>query len=360
MKKIAVIASLILGLNAETEVKSFQKTLNTKTLTSSFSNATSSDISHEALIDIIDSYRKSELKDIESKLQTLLLNREYWLSVLRDQNITYGYYENKEYIFVADKSIPNLLLFHFKKGKLEQLGGSHSLVGSGKGDKKISGDLTTPIGVYDLQNKLTKLNQYYGTMAFVTSYPNAYDKSLKKTGYGIWIHGMPLNGNRDELNTKGCIAIENDIISNYDKKIKFDSTVLITYEKQYLTPTKEDIANLLTQLYLWKDTWEKGDFDNYISFYNSNFKKTNGTNYSSYKAYKSRIFAKNEDKKIRLSGIDIIPYPNENGDRLFRITFNQEYVALNKKGKISYQSNSQKELYVILLEDGNMSILLEE
>ena len=318
------------------------------------------DISHRALIDIIDSYRKSELQEVENKLQTLLLNKDYWLSVLRDQDISYGYYEGKEYIFVSDKSIPNLKLFRFNKGVLEELGQSNALVGSGKGNKKVSGDLTTPIGVYDLQNKLTKLDQYYGAMAFVTSYPNAYDKSLKKTGYGIWIHGMPLNGNRDELNTKGCIAIENDTISTYDKQIKFGNTILITYEKHYFAPSKEDIANLLAQVYLWKDAWEKGDFDNYIAFYDPKFKRANGMGYEAYKKYKSRIFAKNEKKSIKLSLIDVVPYPNEEGKRLFRITFNQNYKAFNQKQKLSYHSDSRKELYVLLLEDGSMSILLEE
>lgn len=335
MKKVALIASMLLIGYSE-------------------------DISHRALIDIIDSYRKSELQEVENKLQTLLLNKDYWLSVLRDQDISYGYYEGKEYIFISNKAIPDLKLFRFNKGSLEELGQSSALVGSGKGDKKVSGDLTTPIGVYDLQNKLTKLDQYYGAMAFVTSYPNAYDKSLKRTGYGIWIHGMPLNGNRDELNTKGCIAIENNIIKAYDKQIKFSNTILITYEGNYVQPSKEDIANLLAQLYLWKDTWEKGDFDNYIAFYNSQFKRTNGMNYANYKKYKSRIFAKNEAKKIKLSLIDITPYPNKEGKRLFRIAFNQEYSAFDQKKKLSYHSDSRKELYVLLLEDGSMSILLEE
>lgn len=318
------------------------------------------DISHQALIDIIDSYRKTELKEVESKIQTLLLNKDYWLSVLQRQDTQYGYYENMEFIFVSNKSAPDLTLYQFDRGELKQIGYSSALVGSGKGDKKIMGDLTTPIGVYDLKNKLTKLDQYYGAMAFVTSYPNAYDKSLQRTGYGIWIHGMPLDGNRDEKNTKGCIAIENEIIIKYDKRIRFDNTILLTYESVYTPPTKEEIANILAQLYLWKDTWEKGDFDNYIAFYDADFKKPNKTDYKQYRQYKQRIFAKNERKKIKFSQIDIVPYPNEEGKKLFRITFNQDYTAFNKKNKISYRSKSKKELYVRLTEEGNMSILLEE
>lgn len=335
LKKIILIASAFLAIQAE-------------------------DLPHQALIDIIDSYRKSELKEVENKIQTLLVNKDYWLSVLHNQDVSYGYYENKEYIFVSNKNVPDLRLYRFDKGALNEVGRSSALVGSGKGDKKISGDLTTPIGVYDLKNKLTKLDQYYGSMAFVTSYPNAYDKSLKRTGYGIWIHGMPLNGNREEANTKGCIAIENEIIVSYDKQIKFGNTILLTYEGDYLPATRDEIANILAQVYLWKDAWEKGDFDNYIAFYSSEFKKSNGTNYEDYRKHKNRIFSKNEDKKIRISQIDITPYPNEENKRLFRIAFHQEYTAFNKNKEISYRSNGKKELYVRLLEDGNFSILLEE
>lgn len=335
LKKIALIASVFLSIQAE-------------------------DLSHQALIDIIDSYRKSELKEVENKIQTLLVNKDYWLSVLRDQDVAYGYYENKEYIFVSNKDIPDLRLYRFDKGVLSEIGKSDALVGSGKGDKKISGDLTTPIGVYDLKNKLTKLDQYYGAMAFVTSYPNAYDRSLKRTGYGIWIHGMPLNGNREEINTKGCIAIENEIIISYDKQIKFGNTILLTYEGNYIPASKDEVANILSQIYLWKDAWEKGDFDNYIAFYSSEFKKPNGVNYEAYRKYKSRIFSKNEDKQIKISQIDVTPYPNEEAKRLFRVSFHQEYTAFNKNKEVSYRSNGKKELYLQLLEDGSISILLEE
>lgn len=335
MKKVALVVFAFLSIQAE-------------------------DLPSQALIDIIDSYRKAELKEVEDKIQTLLVNKDYWLSVLRDQDVSFGYYENKEYIFVSDKNIPDLRLYRFDRGNLREIGKSNALVGSGLGDKKISGDLTTPIGVYDLKNKLTKLDQYYGSMAFVTSYPNAYDKSLKRTGYGIWIHGMPLNGNREEANTKGCIAIENETIIAYDKQIRFSNTILLAYEGKYVPATKEEVANILSQVYLWQDAWEKGDFDNYIAFYSPEFKKPNGVNYEGYRKYKSRIFSKDEDKKIKISQIDVTPYPNEEDKRLFRITFHQEYTAFNKNREISYRSNGKKELYIRLLEDGNISILLEE
>lgn len=317
------------------------------------------DFADEALEQIVKQYRQSGLQQVENSIQTLLSQKEYWLLALKNQDVSYGYYENSRFLFVSNKNIPNLTLYKINDGKLTEIGSTNALVGSGKGNKKVSGDLTTPIGVYNLLNKLTKLDQYYGPMAFVTSYPNAYDKSLRKTGYGIWIHGMPLNGNRDELNTKGCIAIENDVITKYDKQIKYSDTLLITYENHFIPATKDEIASILAGLFAWKEAWQKGDFQAYISYYNLGFRKSNGVKYEKYKAYKQRIFAKKEIKQINLSKIDISPYPNEEGKKLFRVSFNQEYAAFNGE-KLTYRSNDRKELYVLLDAQNNFSILLEE
>lgn len=317
------------------------------------------DFADKALNNIVSNYRQGGWQQVEQKIQNILTDKQYWLLALQNQDIRYGYYEKTRYLFISDKNIPNLTLYKIDNGQLIRLGNTAAIVGSGKGNKKISGDLTTPIGVYDLLNKLTKLDQYYGPMAFVTSYPNVYDKSLKRTGYGIWIHGMPLNGNRDELNTKGCIAIENDIITQYDKQIKYNNTLLIIYEGNYIPPTKDEMASVLSGLFQWKEAWQKGDFESYISFYSENFKKSNGINFKKYKQYKEKIFAKKEIKQINLSKIDIAPYPNEEGKKLFRITFEQDYSAFNGK-KLTYRSSGKKELYVLLKEDGKISILLEE
>lgn len=316
------------------------------------------ELSNQVLIKIIDDYRKSDLQNVESKIQALLDNEDFWYSILKYQDTQYGYYENTNYLFVANKQIPSLSLYQIKNGKLISVGKSDAIVGSGKGDKKVSGDLTTPIGVYELKNKLTKLDQYYGPMAFVTSYPNAYDRSLKRTGYGIWIHGMPLDGNRDEKNTKGCIAIENDEIGKYDKLIKYHNTLLLTYDGNYNEPTKEELAIILAQLHQWKDAWEKGDFNPYFAFYSQDFKKPDGTGYQAYKKYKQKIFGKNEVKQIRISKFDITPYPNEENKKIFRVTFNQDYSAFDGK-RLTYKSNDRKELYLTIV-DGKIKILLEE
>lgn len=310
------------------------------------------------MVELIDEYKKNGIDSIESKLQNYLTDKEYWLSSVTKNANEYGYFEDISYIFVSNKSAPSLTLYKHESGKLTQLGTSSALVAKGKGNKKKEGDLTTPIGSYDLNARLTGLDQYYGPLAFSTSYPNVYDQSLKKTGGGIWIHGLPLNGNREELNTRGCIAIDNNILKQYDKLIDFQKTLLITYENDFHKASADELATILSSLYKWRSAWQKNDIKTYLSFYDeSDFFRPDGMSFKAFKAQKSAVFSKNETKYINLSKINVSIYPNEQNRNMYRISFNQDYKAF-LNGKSSYNSNHRKDMYVVL-DKGSMKILSE-
>lgn len=309
-------------------------------------------------IDIVQTYRTKGIEATKSMLENYLIQKDFWLGVLQNKDTDYGYYESIDFIFVADKSIPELSLYENKNGNLQKVNQTSVLVGSGKGNKKVEGDLTTPIGVYDITARLSGLNQYYGPLALVTSYPNTYDKVRKKTGYGIWIHGLPLNGNRQEQNTKGCIAVENNTLNQYDKIIGKKKAVLISYEGTFKPATKEELATILSDLYQWRDSWIKNDLQDYLSFYSDSFIRYDGMKINAFKDYKKRVFDKKEEKNILISNIDISPYPNVEGKNIFKISFSQDYSAF-KNSKPTYTSNSTKELY-IELNNGKMSILTEK
>ena len=155
------------------------------------------------MVNLVNEYKKNGIDAVESILEKYLSSKEYWAEYLKGNVTEYGYFEDMQFLFISNKSAPSLTLYELKDSTLKQLGTTGALVAKGKGNKKKEGDLTTPIGSYDLNARLTGLDQYYGPLAFSTSYPNVYDKSLKKTGGGIWIHGLPLNGDREELKTRG-------------------------------------------------------------------------------------------------------------------------------------------------------------
>lgn len=298
-------------------------------------------------------YNEGGIKALERKIESVIQSPAYWEDALKSQDTRFGYYEDLQYLFIATKNKPTLKLYSLENKQWNERLNVNSLVGSKGGHKEKEGDLATPIGVYTLNARLTNLDQYYGPLAFSTSYPNLFDRLQKRTGGGIWIHGMPLNGNREELNTRGCIAIENDILSSADKIINYRDSLLITYNNNIKEVSKSDLSVLLANLYAWKESWKTNDVKKYLGFYSPNFVRFDGMKFNDFTQNKQRIFDKKESKQIVFSKINITPYPNEENRNLFRISFFEDYKAP------SYNFHGKKELYVEL-KDSKMQILVEQ
>ncbi|MGP1579561.1 MAG: L,D-transpeptidase family protein [Wolinella sp.] len=303
-------------------------------------------------INYVKIYREGGIKALEAKLEEELVSREYWLKTLKNMDIRYGYYEGAKYLFIADKAASELTLYEITEKELVRIKHTKALMGSAPGDKRVEGDLKTPIGVYDLTNKLTKLDQFYGPLAFVTSYPNLYDVLQKKSGSGIWIHGLPLNGDR-EINTRGCIAIDNQLLKAIADSINHKESLLITGDGNLSTTSAQELSILLSDLFKWRNAWTNSALEEYLGFYDEeDFLRFDGMKFKAFKDYKQRIFSKNERKSITLEKINISPYPNERGERFFRIIFYEIYSAP------SYSFSGNKELYVKLVDD-KMKIVTE-
>lgn len=306
------------------------------------------------IYDIVTEYRKDGLNGVKATLEKHLMDKKYWDNVVSSHDTRFGYYESIKYVFIAQKQSSLLQLFELSNNKFLETSKDNAIFGENKGDKLLEGDLATPIGVYNLTRKLQNLDQYYGPLAFDTSYPNLYDKLNKKTGYGIWIHGLPLNGDRTEQNTKGCIVVENNILIQYDKKINYKESILITSQIAIKEVSKNTLANILQSLFIWRDAWINNDLDLYLSFYNNNFIRFDGMKIDAFKTFKKRIFKKEEIKTINFTDINIAPYPNEKNKDMFRITFLEDY-----KSDSGYKFQGNKELYIIV-ENNKMSIIIEK
>ncbi|MBX7490781.1 L,D-transpeptidase Cds6 family protein [Helicobacter turcicus] len=300
----------------------------------------------------VELYKKGGTKAIEQKIDSIMQTRSFWNEALKEQDTRFGYYEDLKYLFIATKNAPTLRLYALENHQWNEKLNVESLVGSKGGNKEKEGDLATPIGVYSLNARLVNLDQYYGPLAFATNYPNLYDRLQKRTGYGIWIHGRPLDGNRKELNTRGCIVIENDKLSSVDAIIDYRQALLVTFENNAKEVKKEDLSILLTDLYAWKNAWKESNVDKYLGFYSEDFTRFDGMKYDEFVQNKRRIFAKNERKEIVFSKINISPYPNDENRHLFRISFYEDYKAP------SYRFSGEKELY-IELKNSKMQILAE-
>jgi len=302
---------------------------------------------------ILTNYRMNGIADIEKQMDKELTAPTYWNKYLKDIDTSFGYVESYSSILACNKEKSSLSLYkHNKDKKFTFVKKYNAFTGEKKGDKKIEGDLKTPIGVYKITKKISKLDSFYGPLAFVTSYPNTYDRYRGKKGHGIWIHGLPTEQERDEF-TKGCIAINNSNIECLDKNIDIDSTMLIinpSETKQNIS--KEILSKILAGLYEWRYSWLYNDTQKYLSFYSSDFVRADGMTYEKFKTYKTRVFNKKEKKKILFNNINVIPYPN--GPNVFQITFKEYYTSS------SFKFEGDKVLIVKFDDNTNFKILTEK
>ncbi|BDQ26951.1 L,D-transpeptidase family protein [Helicobacter heilmannii] len=311
----------------------------------------------DTLMGFVKAYHEKGIESIEKLLQSYLGERAFWEDLLETKDTTYGYYEDLSYLFLINKANPKLELYQMGGEKITKVDTTKALVGSKIGVKMSEGDKATPIGVYQIVKKIAPPSAYYGPLALVTNYPNPLDVVLKRTGHGIWIHGMPLDGKRGN-NTKGCIAINNNALKTYDKIIHGKKSILIVYENNLPHASKEELATILGDLYAWRSAWARNNLVSYLEFYAPDFKHVSGMDIKRFEKFKTKIFAKNEDKIIRISGINITPYPTSREDKLFRVAFNQDYEAYKHK-KLTYSSHGLKELYV-RLKGRKMQIVVEK
>jgi len=300
-------------------------------------------------VDIVELYRTKGITAVEKEIANQLKTKSYWDFNLKNKEVINGYYESIQYVVICQKDLKDIKLYDTRKNS--QLFNSDVFVGKAKGDKKVEGDLKTPIGAYKITRRITNIDPFYGPLALTTNYPNLYDKSQGKTGHGIWIHGLPLNQERDDY-TKGCIALDNTKIKNLDKTINIENSVLVISEQKLMTVSKEDMSIVLSNIFRWRDALKDGDISSYLSFYDKEFKKSNGQTLKKFSKYKKRVFKKNEKKSIEFYNINIIPYPNDQNKKLFKIVMDELYKTKN------HVFNGKKELYIEVLND-KFSILTE-
>jgi len=301
---------------------------------------------------IFTKYRSGE--NWEKDVDKYLYSDAYINNLLENKNVKFGYYDNPTNIIVCNKN--NKVLSIYKYNGLLELDKkfTHILTGKNPGDKWNEGDGKTPIGVYTLKYKLNdnQLSDFYGPLAYPTSYPNLYDKYRGKKGHGIWIHGFPKDNPDRKFDTKGCIALPNNELLNLSKIINYQNSILIIDTDNLPTTNKEKIGFILKDIFKWRYAWKYNDLDTYLSFYDKeNFKKENKYNFDVFKKMKENIFKVQKNKTLKFRDIKIIPYPSQNKN-LYKVTFYEIFKSGN------HHFEGEKIVYLRLI-DNKISIFLE-
>ncbi|MDR1911689.1 MAG: L,D-transpeptidase family protein [Helicobacteraceae bacterium] len=294
--------------------------------------------------DFAEIYRSKGLEALEIKANETLSDPSYWLERLKKAETRFGYFESQKHIFIVDKAARRFSFYDYKESKLTHIADYDATMGDAVGDKFKAGDNKTPVGAYDVVSKLKQNNglydPYYGPLAYVTNYPNAFDRMLKKTGHGIWLHGFPLNGSRQNPNTKGCVAIDNEALNSLETQVDHKKIALLINENGVLEASKEDIALVLATLYKWRWTWKNNDLEGYLALYAKDFRRSDGISRVEFDKIKRLIFGKGETKRIEFSDIEVVPYPNSLNELIYKASFWQDYKAR------THSSSRVKELYL--------------
>lgn len=249
-----------------------------------------------------------------------------------------------KYVLVADLDKGRLYLYQNINGQASLLRDYYLSVGKAGYGKQIEGDNKTPVGVYSIIKHIegAKLPDLYGKGAFPVNYPNRYDKSLKRTGYGIWLHGTPSDTYaRAPWSSEGCFVLSNDDLLDIQQYLDVDARppVILSDSIEWVDRTELETRRqgYLQVLENWKSDWESLDVEAYLKHY-SREKLNFGS--ADYESWAKRKIAKNKSKSFVQINLDIdslFIYPGE--DDMFIVKFKQHYLSNDSV------SESDKEQY---------------
>ena len=150
--------------------------------------------------------------------------------------------EQQSLILYVDLPAARLYIFSNNGQELVSEADYYVTIGKKGFGKEREGDLKTPVGIYSISSYKpgSTLHERYGYGALTLDYPNPLDKHLKRTGYGIWIHGTePGWINRGPFASDGCITLSNNDFKNLVTRFDLQSGTRVVIDDQPIwKPTK--------------------------------------------------------------------------------------------------------------------------
>lgn len=216
------------------------------------------------------------------------------------------------HVVVVDLSRHRLYLWRNDGEDLTLVADFYASIGRGGVGKETEGDLRTPLGVYHVTEYKPDetLPELYGDGAFPVNYPNALDRLRGRTGYGIWIHGVPRDTySREPFTSEGCVVIANSDLQWLRDYLRPGLTpVVLTDELAWLTPrelqTRRD--ELTAALAAWRKSLKSGETERLLAHYAADFVSAGGLN---KREFAQR--ARGEPGPVDPETISIYPYPGE-------------------------------------------------
>lgn len=211
-------------------------------------------------------------------------------------------------VVLVDKSLKRLYIARLKGNDMEVLEEFPILTGRVDGNKIKRGDEKTPEGVYyvlsyssgdELVKRYGDYALIYGAGSFPLNYPNMVDRIEKKTGGGIWLHGV--KPDLDKTYTQGCVAMNNTHFNTLFKNIKVTTPTIIAEKLMYTDEynyesTKSKVEKAFNDFI---SAWEKNNKKLFQDAVHTNFKTPSGTLKKAYTATKTNLMDIYPQKDIR-------------------------------------------------------------
>ena len=260
-------------------------------------------------------------------------------------------------VLIAETETATLHYFGGRRAVRARTGGSYMSIGLKGAGKQRAWDRRTPLGVYFITEQLdtSKLHEKYGPTAFPLDYPNIWDRVNRRSGDGIWIHGVtPGGGRRPERDTDGCIALPNDALLDLEPRlVPLSTPVVITRKIRW--QSAEEVAAARAELRGGLDAWvasyAAGDLHRYLSLYADEF-TYRGMDRSQWAAFRTQSMANAPPREIALEEVFLLADPEEEG--LYLARFRQT---------IAYDDRTiatVKRLYWRRAPDGALRIVAED
>ena len=260
-------------------------------------------------------------------------------------------------VLIAETGTSTLHYFGTGEGGAEQHGGSYMSIGLKGAGKQRAWDRKTPLGIYFITEQLdtSKLHEKYGPTAFPLDYPNIWDRLNRRSGDGIWLHGVTPNaGKRPPLDTDGCIALPNDQLLELEPRLEpLTTPVVITRQVAWVSDAELAAAraDLRGRLDAWAESYAAGDLHRYLSLYSDEF-TYRGMSREQWTAFRTQALTQAPPRKVVLDDVYLLADPEEPG--LYLARFRQT---------IAYEDRNIatiKRLYWRKMPGGELRIVAED
>jgi murein L,D-transpeptidase YafK len=235
---------------------------------------------------------------------------------------------SEPYVLLADLSRSRLYVLSNRGGRLQVVEDFYSTLARRGFGKRSSGDLMTPVGIYRATTFTpgSALPAFYGAGAFPLNYPNAWDRVHGRTGYGIWLHGVPADTySRPPRASEGCLVLANEDLLRLKQIIHIDETpVIFSDHVDWVPPERQAArrAEIKSRIEAWREAWAKHDSAEYQSFYARDFRGNDGSSKPHFDD--AKLLAKTTTPlDIHLTGLNLFAYPGQQD--LMLAQFTQDY-----------------------------------